>query len=94
MEAVEAVSIQTLESFKSKDVSVVIHGEQGEETPPSLTKTISKLENCPDHTHLRIFFDAFHFLAVPLTSEVVCTEQVWTAYDKESGLYYVIKRES
>ncbi|USK32783.1 hypothetical protein LIT25_19660 [Bacillus sp. F19] len=90
----EAVNITALERFKSGVVSVVVHGEQGEETPPSLTKTIKRLQKCPDQTHLRIYFDAVNFLAVPLTSDVKWTEKVWTAYDKDCILYYVIKKES
>jgi hypothetical protein len=94
VQAVEAADVTALELFKTGSVSVVVHGEQGEETPPTLTKSIKEYKNCPDHTHLRIYFDSVNFLAVPLTSQVECTEKVWTAYDKESGLYYVIKRES
>src|SRR5574342_562662 len=93
-EAVESIDIEALEVFAAGDVSVAILGEQGEETPPSFKKTIKRMENCPDGTHLRIYFDDFYFFAVPLISEVVFSDEQWTAYDKESGLYYVIKRES
>jgi hypothetical protein len=94
VQAVEAADIRALEAFKTGSVYVVVHGEQGEETPPALAKKIKEYKNCPDHTHLRIYFDSINFLAVPLTSRVECAEKVWTAYDKESRLYYVIKRES
>jgi hypothetical protein len=91
---VEAADITALEPFKTSSVSVVVHGEQGEETPPAQAKRVKEYKNCPDHTHLRIYFDSINFLAVPLTSQVEWTEKVWTAYDKDSGLYYVLKRES
>lgn len=88
----EHVKIEDLEPYVSSPVLVRIRGEEGEEMPPWLPKSIKKIEPCPDHTHLRIYFDSHYFFAVPFDSKVTQTEKEWTAYDGNTGLYYAIKK--
>lgn len=93
MAVVASVENSDLKRFIGAPVKVCIHGEAGEDMAPWLDKKVKKLANCPDNTHLRIFFDDHYFFAVPLTSEVEQTETEWSAYDPEAGLHYVIKSE-
>jgi hypothetical protein len=86
------VNIKDLENYISRPVKVCIHGELNEDIAPPVNKTIYKLSLCPDQTHLRIYFDPISFFAVPLGSTVKIEEKQWSAYDKDCGLYYVIKR--
>lgn len=83
------ISIEELEPFMSVPVRVAI---QGEEHAPWMDKTIKKARLCPDGTHVRLYFDDFYFLAIPVTAAVTKTESNWTAYDEEVGLYYIIKK--
>ena len=87
------VSMQDLEPFIDQPVRVCIHGERGEEMAPWVNKRVKKLEWCPERTHLRIFFDHHYFFAVPLSSDVRLTKSEWCAYDKQVGLYYVMRNE-
>ena len=61
---------------------------------PFVQKTIKKLQFCPDHTHLRIYFDEVNFFAIPLDATVTESVNEWTACDQHSGLNYTIKREN
>ncbi len=93
MGPVASVDRNDLENCIGSSVKVCIHGEEGEDMAPWLDKKVKKLANCPDNTHLRIYFDNHYFFAVPFTSEVKQTETEWSAYDQKAGLYYVIKSE-
>jgi hypothetical protein len=86
--------MKDLQSFVSEKVMVAILDKDGEEQAPFVPKEIQKLELCPDHTHLRIYFDSRHFFAVPLTASVMFDENKWTAFDQQSELYYVIKKRA
>lgn len=88
----EHVKAEDLQQYISSPVLVRIRGGEGEEMPPWLPKSIQKIEPCPDHTHLRIYFDSHYFFAVPFDSEVTKTDKEWTAYDQNTGLYYAIKK--
>ncbi|WP_245807674.1 hypothetical protein [Halobacillus massiliensis] len=87
------INIEDLKPYISTPVQVCIHGDQGEEMAPWVKKRIKKLALCPDKTHIRIYFDDFYFFAAPLTSRVKQTENEWSAYDQEAGLYFVIRSE-
>lgn len=89
----ELIKVEDLQSFVSKKVKVSILDTSGEEQAPFLSKTIQKLEICPDNTHLRIYFDRLNFLAVPMTSRVSMNHSVWSACDDQAGLEYVIRKE-
>ncbi|PLR76856.1 hypothetical protein CU633_13190 [Bacillus sp. V3-13] len=86
------INLEELTRFVSVPVSIGIQDDQGDEKAPFIRKTIQKLEVCPDETHLRMYFDNFYFLAVPLTADVIQTENEWSAFDQESGLYYLLKK--
>lgn len=88
----EVISLDTLQSFISSPVEVSIQDGQGEDKAPFVKQTVLKLETCPDHTHLRIFFDQKKFFAVPLTSTVTMNESEWIAFDRFSELHYVIRK--
>jgi hypothetical protein len=91
---VEAVElIKDLEPFLGEKIEVAIHDAETDTQPPWVEKQIKKLELCPDRTHLRIYFDTYYFFAVPLTSSVSLSDMNWSAYDLESGLYYIIRKK-
>ena len=91
--AVEHIKIEDLQSFCLEKVQVAILDQAGENQAPFVSKTIQKLELCPDNTHLRIYFDQRTFFAIPLTSTVSRNENEWSAYDGQSGLKYVVRKE-
>ncbi|WP_240374933.1 hypothetical protein [Bacillus piscicola] len=88
----ETVNAESLYAFISASVEVSVHGGEEEDRGPSIKRTLKKLELCPDKTHLRIYFDNYFFLAVPLTNTVSRSDNEWTAYDEEARLYYSIKK--
>ncbi|MFC7060981.1 hypothetical protein [Halobacillus seohaensis] len=88
------VNIEDLNPYLSTDIQVGIFGNDDEDHPPWLQKTLVKTCFCPDHTHLRIHFDEQTFIAIPLTSKVNRDQNEWSAYDQSSGLNYVIKRRN
>lgn len=87
------IKIEDLQSYLFKKVEVAILDKDGEDQAPFVLKTIQKLESCPDNTHLRIYFDQRTFFAIPFTSTVFKNENEWSAYDQESGLQYVVRKE-
>jgi len=89
---VGAIDIEELQRFTGSEVEVAVHDQQSKDQAPMVKKTIKKLQLCPDQTHVRFYFDDFYFLAVPLTSDVVETENTWNASDADSGLIYSIKK--
>lgn len=90
----EPIEMKILETFILQNAEVAILDEQGEDQAPFLQKKIAKTELCPDKTHLRIYFDRRTFFAVPLTAAVTMNDSEWTAVDQQTGLKYVIRRES
>jgi len=86
--------MEDLQPFVSQKVMVAILDRDGEEQAPFVPKEIQRLERCPDHTHLRIYFDRRNFFAIPLTASVSLAENAWTAFDQQSQLYYVIKKRA
>lgn len=89
----EHIKIGDLQSYVLEKVQVAILDREGEDQAPFVSKTIQKLEFCPDNTHLRIYFDYRTFFAIPLTSTFSKNEYEWSAYDKQSGLRYVVRKE-
>lgn len=87
------IKLEELQSFVLKKVKISILDKEGEEQAPFVSKIIQRLELCPDKTHLRIYFDYRTFFAVPLTASVTLAKNAWTAFDQQSQLYYVIKKE-
>jgi hypothetical protein len=85
--------INGLTPFVGEEIEVAIHDADTDMQPPWVEKQIKKLELCPDGTHLRIYFDTFYFFAVPLTSSFSQSDFDWSAYDSESGLYYLIRKK-
>ncbi|WP_173917474.1 hypothetical protein [Halobacillus sp. Marseille-Q1614] len=86
-----SVRVEELIEFVSETVQVCIHGWEGEDRAPWADKYIAKVERCPDATHVRVYFDDFYFLAVPLNSEVERAAGEWSAFDQRTGLSYVIR---
>ncbi|THE12748.1 hypothetical protein E1I69_10165 [Bacillus timonensis] len=90
----ELTEIKYLETFISEEMEVSILDEDGDDKAPFVKKEIVKTELCPDGTHLRIYFDRLQFFAVPLTAEVAISDDVWSAFDQQAGLTYVVKKGS
>lgn len=90
----ELLNMDDLQPFIAEDVGVTIYDKSWTDQSAFRSEKITKVELCPSETHLRIYFNRLHFFAVPRDSEVNVTESEWSAFDKDSGLYYVIRRES
>lgn len=88
-----AIDIQSIQQFVSVPVSVAIQSSDGEQAQ-FVKKTIEKIEWCPEHTHIRIYFDHFNFFAIPASSETMQTDCQWSAFDAEGQLFYLIRKES
>ncbi|MDQ1147480.1 hypothetical protein QE429_004307 [Bacillus sp. SORGH_AS 510] len=88
----ELIKLEDVEQFVGQPVEIAIHDAEGGDQAPAVKKTVKKVQNCPDGTHIRFYFDEFYFLAVPLTSEVNQSENQWSAFDQESGLTYTVKK--
>lgn len=87
------INIEDVRSFVSQDVGVTIYDKTWTDQSALRSQKVYKVELCPSSTHVRIFFDEKRFFAVPRTSEVEVTDSKWSAFDKESGLHYVIQSE-
>lgn len=93
MERVAVIDIETMKQFISVPVSVAIQSNKGEQAQ-FVKKTIQKIEWCPEHTHIRIYFDHFNFFAIPASSRTFETNQEWSAFDEDGQLFYLIRKES
>ena len=91
---VDHIKIEDIQSLISEKASVAILDDDGQDKAPFVSKTIVKVELCPDITHLRIYFDDINFFAVPLISNVTKNTNEWSAFDEKASLQYVIRRES
>lgn len=80
------------ERFAGTTVELAILDQEGGDQAPAVRRMIEKVQLCPDGTHLRFYFDTMYFLAVPLSSRVSESDQLWSAYDAESGLTYTVKK--
>jgi hypothetical protein len=89
---VELIDIEKLTRFIGIPMEITIHDTEGTDQAPVVKKNIKKIQLCPDHTHIRFYFDDVYFLAVPLSSEVSETENEWSAFNHESGLQYTLKK--
>ncbi|MBM7605553.1 hypothetical protein JOC75_003576 [Metabacillus crassostreae] len=81
-----------LSDFVSIPVKVTIQGSDKEEQPSWMNKTIQSSKLCPDGTHIRLYFDQRSFIAFPKTCKVTRKGDIWSAYDDETCLTYLIKR--
>jgi hypothetical protein len=89
---VEPINIDELQRFVGETMEIAIEDKQGGDQAPKIKKTIKKIQLCPDQTHVRFYFDAMYFLAVPLISNVTQSEVTFSAYDLESGLTYTFQK--
>ncbi|NRG44132.1 hypothetical protein HRF87_05070 [Bacillus sp. CRN 9] len=90
----EINKMKDLLCFVLQKTKISIRDEAGDEQAPFISKIITKVDLCPDSTHIRIYFDQIHFLAVPLTSNITTGDNWWTAFDENSGLQYVLRKEA
>ncbi|SDM58329.1 hypothetical protein [Bacillus sp. OK048] len=88
----EPINLLDLEHFIGATVEMAIKDVKGGDQAPVLQKKIKKIQYCPDGTHIRFYFDAIYFLAVPLNSEILQTEASFSALDHISGLIYTFKK--
>ena len=89
----ERIKWEGFQSLVSEKARVAILDDDGQDKAPFVSKTIVKVEICPDKTHLRIYFDHYNFFAVPLACNLTKNNNVWSAIDENAGLLYVIRRE-
>lgn len=86
------INIEELNRFIGTPVEISIYDSEASDQAPAVMKKIKKIQFCPDQTHIRFYFDDIYFLAVPLSSEISETETEWSAYTKDSGLQYKLKK--
>jgi hypothetical protein len=89
---VEPINIDELQRFVGATVEIAIEDKEGGDQAPVVKKTIKKIQFCPDHTHVRFYFDTIYFLAVPLSSNVIESDAMFSAADPESGLTYKFQK--
>jgi hypothetical protein len=90
---VELINIRDLEVYVHKKVSISIQDVTGEEElAPFIEKTLQKVEQCPDGTHIRLFFNEREFFAIPRDASVSRSNSEWAAHDFSSKLNYVIRK--
>jgi hypothetical protein len=80
--------IQKLQQYLNCPVHVGIQGEQDEEQAPLFRKKLFQVETSSEGTHLKFFFDAHTFVAVPLESNSWWNDEQLTAYDEDKKLKY------
>ncbi|PLS05754.1 hypothetical protein [Neobacillus cucumis] len=88
----ELINIEDVKRFTGLPVEIFIQDEQGGDRGASVKKTIKKVQYCPDKTHIRFYIDDFYFFAVPAKSKVNWSDEVWSAFDADSGLTYNVKK--
>lgn len=88
----ELINVDELQRFVGATVEIAIQDQEGGDQAPTVKKAIKKVQNCPDRTHVRFYFDDIYFLAVPLISNVNQSEDMFSASDLESGLTYTFKK--
>jgi non-homologous end joining protein Ku len=81
-----------LQGFVGETMEISIEDTEGGDQAPKIKKTIKKIQFCPDHTHVRFYFDSIYFLAVPLNSKVNQSEAMFSASDLVSGLTYTFNK--
>lgn len=86
------IKIEELQTFANSPVEVAIVDVSGNERAPFVNKTIKKIEVCPDGTHVRFYFNDFHFFAVPIGAETTENSSEWSAFDADSELRYTIRK--
>jgi hypothetical protein len=89
---VEPINMEELQRFVGETMEISIEDTEGGDQAPKIKKTIKKIQFCPDHTHVRFYFDSIYFLAVPLISNVNQSEGMFSASDHESGLTYTFNK--
>jgi hypothetical protein len=89
---VEPINLEELQGFVGTAVEISVHDQQGGDQAPVINKKIEKIKYCPDHTHIRFYFDHFNFIAVPLASDMAQSETLFSASNTESGLTYTFRR--
>jgi len=82
-----------LHEFVSFPIEVFIQdAEGGRHTNPSFERKLEKIQICPDQTHLRLYFDHMHFMAVPLNGQITAGLDEFQVYDEKNGLHYHIRK--
>ena len=75
----EPINLDELQRFVGVTVEIAIEDEEGGDQAPVVKKTIKKIQFCPDHTHVRFYFDDYLFFAVPLASNVSRNRCIFSA---------------
>lgn len=85
-------NLESVQPYVGVPVEIIIRDQEGGDQAPTVKKTVKKAQLCPDGTHLRLYFDDYYFLVVPLKSTFTTTDTEWSAFDSESGLQYTVKK--
>lgn len=88
----ESDKMQSLNMFKHEDVEIAIIDTDGEDQAPLLTKRIERIENCPDHTHFRMYVNHLQFFAIPMEARFEWENDRLIATDENSQLQYCIRK--
>ncbi|MEH6991311.1 hypothetical protein V7075_01205 [Neobacillus drentensis] len=88
----EPINVDELQRFVGATMEIAIEDKEGGDQAPVVKKMIKKIQTCPDHTHVRFYFDTISFLAVPLNSKVNQSKARFSASDQVSGLTYTFQK--
>lgn len=88
----EPINLEKMKRFAGFPAVIFIQDSEGGDQAPAVKKKVKKVQECPEGTHIRFYFDDFYFLAVPIKSEIRQTETEFSAFDTESGLHYTVKK--
>ena len=83
---------EALDAFINQTVEFKIYDGADQVPPVPVQKLVYKIEYCPDKTHIRLFFDDFFFIAIPLASQFSIADGQIDAFDTENHLSYSIKK--
>ncbi|MGP4081765.1 hypothetical protein ACTWQL_17805 [Pseudalkalibacillus sp. R45] len=83
---------ERLKEMIGAPIVVTIQGDHDEDQGLPVEKHLYKIAECPDHTHMRIYFDSFNFVAFPIDSSMEWFGDTFQAYDSQSNLYYRIRK--
>lgn len=81
----------SLNPFENTQVDIMIQDKDGPKTP-SIQKRIKRVEINREQTHILLYFDQINHISVPLTCIFSEKNDVWEAFDSQTGLYYIIRR--
>lgn len=80
--------IERLKRYLNSPIELSIRGALEEEQAPLFRKRFFQIAPCSEGTHLKFYFDAKTFVAVPIDCRMNWNDEQFIAYDKDKQLEY------